>query len=138
MVPWSTSALLSYKLSSSPASKMTTSSSNPPKTLLYSTDGLLNGYYSSSLISISTSSAGSLFWIRNWLKSTPPLSTYFFCFRASSCLSFWSSCIATSAARLAISALVLPRWLALPCFFLGGGCQRAFRGTLNGAPLGSD
>jgi len=41
-------------------------------------------------------------------------------------------------ARLAILALVLPRWLALLYFFLSGGCQRAFRGTLNGAPLGSD
>ncbi|OCK96686.1 uncharacterized protein K441DRAFT_37870 [Cenococcum geophilum 1.58] len=61
MVPWSTSALSSHELSSSSASKITTLSSNPPKTSLYSTDGSLNGCCSSSLISISTLSASSLF-----------------------------------------------------------------------------
>ena len=66
--------MLYYKLLFSPAFKMTTLSSNPPKTLLYNTNGLLNGYFLSSLISLSTLLAGSLFWIKNWLKSTPPLS----------------------------------------------------------------
>jgi hypothetical protein len=48
-------------LSSSPASKITTLSSNPPKSLLYSTNGLLNSSSLSSLISLSTSLASFLF-----------------------------------------------------------------------------
>ena len=55
--------LLSHELLllSSPVSKITTLSSNPPKTLLYSTNSLLNGYSLSSLISLFTLLAGSLF-----------------------------------------------------------------------------